>query len=201
MISLAYITKEFNEMKQIQGWIVHNKINKNSCRNATFCDILFRMQWLSCVKHEPLYMNNRRKRTHFFNGFIHCMCQAVCVLFIFVGHDRSSVFVSSSTPTHCVRAHEHGQGIMCECVQMEPIGEQERQEKSVCVCACVSVHGWGSGGLQLYDPGATWHSRFGPAHYIPAGGLVKRLSQIINTYTLIICWNSTSISVDLTNIM
>ncbi len=31
--------------------------------------------------------------------------------------------------------------------------------------------------------------------------LVKRLSRIINTYTLIICWNTTSISVDLTNTM
>lgn len=35
----------------------------------------------------------------------------------------------------------------------------------------------------------------------PQAALVKRPSQIINIYTLIICWNSTSISVDLTNIM
>ncbi len=47
----------------------------------------------------------------------------LCFVYFCRPYGLLSVFVSSCTPAHCVRAYEHGRGIMW--VQIGPIGEQE----------------------------------------------------------------------------
>lgn len=139
-------------------------------------------------------MQNTRKRTHILKGFYSLLLPgSLCLVYLCWAHDCLSVFVSSSTPTHCVRAFEHEWGIMCECVQMEPIGEQECWRRA---CVCVSGAQEACSCMTQVPHGTLALAQLTTS---PQAALVKRLSQMINTYTHIhtnhllkfnfnICW-------------
>ncbi len=134
-----------------------------------------------------LYMKNRIEHTDYFNDFIDCMCQAVCVLFISVDN---MIFWACLF----LHVHRHTAYVFMSMDEESRVSANRAHWRAgVCV---VIVHVWDSGGLQLYDPGATWHSRFGPALYNPAGGPSQEALtdyQYIHTNHLLkfnfnICW-------------